>query len=131
MALVIEAVATILEQAGAGTRGQDLFIGELPAEPEACVVLYELPGRPPDLEGPVDYPDVQVVCRARSYLEARGRAEVAFRALHGLAEQVVDGVRFLLIRAQGSPAPLERDENGRHLISCVYSCTVQNPTPWR
>ncbi len=93
--------------------GVDIFLGLIPDQPDDCVVLFEYAGSPPDLHWPGEYPGLQVRVRNTSYPAGRAKIGEIVDLLHGLHEQELDGTRYLLIKARGSPEVLKRDSSNR------------------
>ncbi len=81
----------------------ETFFGFSPARPADCVMLFEQSGFSPDLHCNLEYPVLQVRVRGSGYNSARSKMESIINALHGLCEETIDGVRYLLIKAHGSP----------------------------
>lgn len=106
-------ISTYLKVQGVGTPGTDMFIGLMPDQPDDCVALFEYAGSPPDLHWNGEYPGLQVRTRSKSYATARAKIVEVVKELHGLHEQVLNGTRYLLIKARGSPEVLKRDNNNR------------------
>lgn len=110
---MLEAIGKYLEEEDVGTVGVDIFLGLIPDQPDDCVVLFEYAGSPPDLHWPGEYPGLQVRVRNTSYPAGRAKIGEIVDLLHGLHEQELDGTRYLLIKARGSPEVLKRDSSNR------------------
>lgn len=110
---MIGIIGTYLAQEGHGTLEQDIFLGTMPDKPDDCFSLFEYAGSPPPLHWNGEYPGLQVRTRSRSYLSGKQKAMAISKTLHGMSEITLQGVRFLLIRANGSPEVLKRDETNR------------------
>lgn len=115
MALLLDDIASYLE-----TIGSDIFKGYLPEQPDNCIALFEYAGEPPDLHSNVEYPGLQVLVRSKSYATGRQKIEKVKSILHGVAETMINGHRYLLISARQSPEALPRDENGRVIFVCNF-----------
>jgi len=118
--MLLEDVASYLQSQGTGTIGADIFLGQLPVSPDNVVAIFEYAGEPPDLHWQGEYPGLQILVRNKNYEVGRQKIEQVKNVLHGLAETVVNGHRYLLIRANQSPAFLQRDENGRAIFVCNF-----------
>lgn len=85
--LLADAVSAILQSAGVGTEGTDLFIGRLPETPASAVAVIETGGPPRGLVlgGTVDIeqPSCQIVVRATSRSAGALKARDVFDALTG------------------------------------------------
>ena len=113
---MLREIGTYLQSQGIGTLGTDLFLGLMPDQPDNCVVLFEYAGSPPDLHWSGEYPGLQVQVRSTSYPTARRMIGNIVNILHGMSEQKLSGIRFLLIQAQGNPEVLKRDDKGRVVL---------------
>ena len=111
--MMLKEIGTHLQSQGIGTLGTNLFLGLMPDQPDNCIALFEYAGSPPDLHWSGEYPGLQVRVRDKSYPAGRAKIEQIVRILHGLHETVLDGTRYLLIKARGSPEVLKRDANNR------------------
>jgi len=123
--VLLDDIALYLQQQGIGTIGADIFKGQLPATPDNAIALFEYAGEPQDLHANVEYPGLQVLVRNKSYDAGRQNIEQVRNTLHGLAETVINGHRYLLIQARQSPESLGRDENGRALFVCNFRVTKE------
>ena len=106
-------ISTYLKNQNIGTPGTDMFLGQMPDQPDNCIALFEYAGSPPDLHWAGEYPGLQVRVRNKSYAAGRAKIGEIMTALHGLYEQTLAGTRYLLIKARGSPEILKRDANNR------------------
>ena len=106
-------IGAYLATENVGTVGTDIFLGLMPDQPDNCVSLFEYAGSPPDLHWAGEYPGLQVRVRSVSYPAGRAKIGEIVDLLHGLHEQELDGIRYLLIKAWGSPEVLKRDSSNR------------------
>lgn len=113
--MLLDDIASYLQTAGIGTVGTDIFKGEMPAEPDNCIGLFEYGGgRPEHAPGaPLDRPGLQARVRNLSYPVARQKCQDIQNVLHGIHEQAINGTYYILILANQSPEPLGRDANDR------------------
>ncbi|RKH64119.1 phage tail terminator protein [Corallococcus aberystwythensis] len=119
-------VAQVLDAAALGVSRTatppSLYTGPMPAAaPPQAVAVREVPG-----DAPEDYlgtgrsylqPDVQVLVRGLTYLEAQALARRCWSALHLAAAP-----GYVSCRAQGQPAYLGEDGNHRHRF--VFTVTL-------
>jgi hypothetical protein len=110
---VLADISTYLKNQSIGTPGTDMFLGQMPDQPDNCIALFEYAGSPPDLHWNGEYPGLQVRVRNKSYAMARAKIGEVMEKLHGLHEQTLAGTRYLLIKARGSPEILKRDASNR------------------
>jgi len=108
MTYMVNDLAEYLEDQSLGTVGTDIFCEHMPdtSTVAICTVLYAYPGNPPEKIGGVEWPGLQVKTRGslRSRYSALDRMYDVMNALHSLGETTIEGVRYLWIEAQGSPA---------------------------
>ena len=106
-------IGNYLQAQGIGTLGTNIFLGLMPDQPDNCVALFEFAGSPPDLHWEGEYPGLQVRVRNTGYAAGRVKIEEVVTELHGAHELTLNGTRYLLIKARGSPEVLKRDANNR------------------
>ena len=111
--MMLKEISTYLQSQGIGTLGANLFLGLMPDQPDNCIALFEYAGSPPDLHWNGEYPGLQVRVRNKSYAAGRAKIEEVVTELHGAHELTLNGTRYLLIKARGSPEVLKRDNNNR------------------
>jgi hypothetical protein len=109
------------------TLGTNLFLGELPDEPDTAVALHALPGgRPEYTMGAQDdipqHPEfehhrLQIEVRgpagATAYVDAETLAWTIYRKM-ALTNANLQGIRYLLIEPTAIPAPLDLDKQDRY-----------------
>lgn len=123
--MLLQDIIQILQDNGIGTIGVDIFYSQLPPSPDNVVVAFEYAGEPPELHSNVEHPGLQIMVRNKSYDAGRQKIEQVRNALHGVAETIINGHRYLLIQARQSPESLGRDENGRALFVCNFRVTKE------
>lgn len=126
---VLNEIAAHLAAEGLGTLNVDLFIGKLPNDPDACGVVYETGGIPPEYGFGAagvkhETPAIQVVFRGAlgDYAGPRAKAESAYRALAAVEAQALSGTFYHWIHPQQSPFLLNRDQPERVLIAFNCLC---------
>ena len=118
MSMASEDLKDLLVNAGLNlTFGTNLFIGRMPATPDNCVVLIDVPGREPGLdyqnELVYEYPSVQVIVRNNGYKEGWETINSIREYLHGKHYVEVNSSEYKLIKCTVEPAFLRWDENNR------------------
>lgn len=111
----------VLPQSGSNPAG-NIFESFRPSEPDRCVSVYELPGKPPVRTLGNNFaweePHLQIVSRA-SVDDGWGVAAADARAIWDLlrvvVNQTVNGVYYMIIDPVGNPAQQQLDPNGRPL----------------
>lgn len=124
--MLLDDIATYLQQQGAGTVGTDIFKGFLPDQPDNCIGLFEYAGSPTELtmgtgDAVLERPGLQVRARNKSYSAARSKLDEVVTALHGLANETLGGKRYLLIRANQSPESIGMDASNRNELVVNFS----------
>jgi hypothetical protein len=108
------------------TFGTDLFIGKEPAKPINCVTIFDTSGFAPALglvnQG-YEYPSIQIRVRNTKYINGWDLIEDIKTALHGLAQQTVNGTLYSVIYCSSGPALLDWDDNGN--VRFVVNFNIQ------
>lgn len=117
---MIRDIAQYLQTNGVGTVGTDIFLQQLPANPDNVVALFQYAGEPPDLHWNGEYPGLQVLVRNKNTEAALTKIEHIKNILHGISETTINNHRYLLIRARQSPELLEKDGNNRAIFVCNF-----------
>jgi hypothetical protein len=132
MATILESIGDYLVTNSQGTLGTSIFLGNLPASPDACVAVYENAGSSPAFTMGsggivIDYPMLQIVVRAgrEDYPTARDKAEQIRVLLSSVLEQTISGVHIMRIEPMGSVNLLGVDPQYRPLISVNFRCLVR------
>lgn len=115
------------------TLGTNFFYSTIPESPDNCVALIEDGGVTPLFtQGSnnlpvIERPEVQIIVRHTSYETGRALANELYRILTQVANQTINGTRYLRVQAIATPALFNRDDNRRSLFSCNFE--VQRLTP--
>ena len=130
--MILDAIAAHLAAAGLGlTEGTNLFKSILPDSPDACVAIFETPGRASTkaFGTTIQFENARFQILARSsreslvsgaYSTARSLADSIYVKLDGAGNLTLSGIKYLYIEALQTPFQLERDENHRAIICCNY-----------
>lgn len=103
--------------------GRNVFTGELPADPDDCVVLLGLPGSTITDSRDVkelEFPRFQVVTRAVDYEDAATLLSTVRSTLHGLIGTSFEDYRVLRLHAEQDGGPLGQDDKGRFEFSINF-----------
>jgi hypothetical protein len=123
--MLLSEIASYLESKGVGTRGVDLFAGEIPlTAPEIAVGLIETGGGPPAYvhgknEPVVVFPGIQLRVRAADYEIGRSRIDAIVKELT-FRDAILGGVRYLSVVPVQEPIDVGRDDNDRHQFVCNF-----------
>lgn len=117
---LLDALADKLVTDGLGTLGTTIFIGQIPASPDACVVIYEGRGAGPEqVFGAsvvaIERPAIRVVCRTgrNEYPEARVKALAVRASLGAIRNATISGVVFYSVYPSSDLYPLGLDDKER------------------
>jgi hypothetical protein len=130
MAEILDAIGSVLQTAGIGTSGTNLFLSRSPDTPDACVVVYESGAGSvmytQGTSGPALYKtNIQVVARAarEDYPTARTKISAVATALEAVNETTASGIRLLRAEQLGRPIPMGYDGNDRPEIALNFTVT--------
>lgn len=129
MADVPAAIGSILASAGVGTAGTDLFGGEMPDSPDACVVVLEAAGFGPmftmgaSTGAAIRRPRIRVLARAAAfdYAAARTKIDAVIAALGVIRAQTTGGVTFMTILQETEPFPVRYDDSDRPVLEVDFT----------
>lgn len=117
MALFMTELADFLEDEGLGTKGTDLFVGELPAEIESAIMILAASSDAPDMYLDTQYQTVEIWSRNRDAGSGYQKLEDAFTLLHRRANwDDLPNYHVYFSHALGNVDDLDRDVEGRDLF---------------
>jgi hypothetical protein len=124
--VIYQDISSLMASESIGTLGVNLFWGHMPNTPDTCVVVYEYMGEPPVYSKDAvewERPRLQVVCRAKTYVEAMQKAEAVFELLSNVKRLTINGTLYDSIRARQRPFadPQGKDDQGRFRVFCNYA----------
>ena len=100
--------------------GTDLFISEMPTEPDNCVCVYDYPGEAQGLFGH-EHPSVQIKVRNRDYQTGYNLCRDLKYGLHDeYNNTTINSTRYIRIHCITDIFPLGRDEKNRYLFSINF-----------
>lgn len=123
--MLIEDIATILDDAGVGVLGTDMFIGSLPTTPNNAIVIVQTTGTEPDSELPLDNPTFQILIRNTTYTGGQEKLGDVKDALHQFSNQEIGDTYFYYILANTNGGSIGRDEQDREEFSINFRCSVR------
>lgn len=130
--MILDALAERLRTASVCFPAVDLFIGILPDQPDRCVAIYEYAGAAPlevmvDETATLERPSIQVLVRAgrNDYPTARMLAGSVQATLSAIANETIDGERFLRVHTLSSVNALGTDDNDRPMFSLALQAVVE------
>ena len=130
MSEILDAVGSILQTAGVGTAGTNLFLSRMPETPDACVTAYETGnGYAMYTHGTsgsaLQVTNIQIVARGtrEDYQGPRAKITAVTSAFEAVSEATWSGIRILRMEQIARPAPLGYDDNDRPRITMTYVVT--------
>ena len=111
----------------------NIFIDDLPTDPEVAVGVYLRPGTEPDSKLPYDPRGVQVLVRGTSDPRvALTLAEAIYSELLALRNLTLpDGTYLVYALAEQPPFRMDSDVNGRAIYCLNLQTEIKNPTQFR
>ena len=130
MATALE-IATYLNGLGLGTFATDIFIDDLPPDPDVCCAVNNSGGSAPDGGFGVDgirfeNPTLQILFRgvAGDSEGPRARAQTAYEGLAKIQAEALSGTQYLTVMPLQPPFILERDDQG-HRVVWAFNVLIQ------
>ena len=125
---VLTGLGSVLQTAGVGTVGTNIFYAALPmTEPDNAIALVEYGGASPQWSfNQIEWeqPRVQVQVRSASgYASARTWAQSAWTALAAVKNQAIGGVWYQQVAVLQSPFVLTLDER-EQFVTFVFNVEV-------
>lgn len=116
--MLIRDIAQILQTAGVGSIGSNIFLGQLPVSPDNAVVLYPTGGYPQPLPLLDVKMTAQVLVRDSGYEAGYSRIWQIFNLLDRGGSRFLQAPsgRKMVTQAKQPPEFIERDESNR----CIF-----------
>lgn len=104
------------------TFATDLFISEMPTNPDQCVCIYDTGGEPPEPDYNYERPTLQIRIRGvkGGYLVAHELAQSIRDTLNGEHNYTVNDTRYIAIWAMGDILFIGYDDNHRPLLTVNF-----------
>jgi hypothetical protein len=102
--------------------GTNLFISEMPIEPNECAVIYDTGGYDPEADYNYERPTIQIRIRGNKgeYVDANTLAQDIRDELHGTVNETIDGARYVGIWCEGDVNFIAYDDNQRPEFSVNF-----------
>lgn len=119
-------VATLLQTAGVGTLGANIFIGKQPDTPNACITLFDVGGPSPNPVWGRDSSEYSVLIRGdrNDYNGAHTKAIEVKNALLGLPNQVIGDAIYSLFYMRTDTTFISYDSEDRPTFSQNWRINV-------
>lgn len=122
----IEEIARLLQTAGVGTLGTDLYYSYAPADKESLVAVIDTGGVPPDIDLPTKEPTFQVFIRATSYDAGKAKLDAVRSALHQKRSgTLAGGTYYYYIYAIAEGGHIGLDEAGHDEFSINFKALLR------
>lgn len=125
-------IALFLEDQGFGTRGADIFYGQMPESPDVLLGVFDTPGFAGDPKFAMDFDGLQIQVRGASnngYAAAFSRAKlIQERMLHYAGDTFGDH-NIVAIEPASSVYHLKRDENNRDVFTVNFNVIRELTNP--
>lgn len=120
----------LLVAAGVGVFATDIFIGKMPATPNAVISIIRTGGITPNPKFLLDRPSMQVMVRGdiNGYVAAEVKAVEVKDALLGLISQDVNGDRWVQVNMIGDIVNLGFDDSNRVMFSLNFGLIIEPAT---
>lgn len=117
MADFLDETADYLATQGIGTVGTDIFVGDVPPDPNNLVSLFGITGsnlnRDSRQVGTLHFPRFQVFVRNTDYANASAKLEAVRTALHAKYGIALPNWRIMALHADQEGGPIGKDGEGR------------------
>jgi len=129
---LLDAVGSILQTGSIGTLATDLFLSQMPDDPDLCVVVLENTGASPDMTfgtsvATIEKPRIRVVARAsqNDYVTCKTKIEAARTVLGAVRNQTLQSTKIICILDTTGTYPLNFDGEDRPLLACDFAVWVE------
>jgi len=102
-----------------------IYISKLPDKPDQCIAIYDTGGQAPDPKWLLDYPNVVVMVRAKTYIDARQKIQDIRSRILGLPSQDINGDRWVSITQMGDIVDAGHDEKDRQLLTATFRLIIE------
>src|ERR1700733_2460708 len=123
---IVANIGTWVDPAVNPTTG-NIFMEQQPTAPDQCVCVYHLPGLPPMRTLGNNYawenPKLRITNRVsvdQGYPQAETDAKAIWDLLKPVVNMTVNGVYYMILEPDGSPAPQLLDPNNRPVYVQEY-----------
>ena len=119
-------IALILQDAGVGIIGTDLFIGKQPDAPDASLTVFDVGGTSPNPIWARDEPEFSILSRGSSddYNGGWDKAKEIKDALLGLSDQTIGDAIYALFYLRTDTTFISYDSDNRPTFSQNWRCNV-------
>ena len=103
----------------------NIYISQLPTEPDRVISLYDSGGISPNPRWLLDRPDVTVMVRGKDYADGYAKAEGVKNRLLGIAPQTVSGNSWLGIIQIGDIIFTGYDDKERPIFTLTFRIWIE------
>ena len=105
-----------------------IYISKMPDTTDQCIAIYDSGGQSPDPKWLLDYPNVVVMVRAKTYPDASSKIRAIRSKLLGLPSQDLNGDRWVSVTQLGDIVDVGRDEKDRQVLTTTYRLIIEPAT---
>ena len=119
-------IGALLNDAGLGTTGDDLFIGFEPDGadiPDNCITVYDTGGGEQDPANAIDNSTVQVRVRNKNYENGFNKINDIKKYIEGKGEVVVNNTTYVGFWTRTNIAHISRDAKNRNIWTVNFRVT--------
>jgi hypothetical protein len=119
---IFDDIGWYLEDQGLGTRGTDIFVAELPSDPNDCLAIFGQVGLETNhFIKDLYSPRFQVIVRSADYADGIQKSSDVRDTLHAIYSILMQDSFILKCHAEQEGGPIGRDEKGRFEFSINFS----------
>lgn len=124
--MIIDEIATLLQQSGVGTVGTNIYIGQLPQDVEDAIMLLAVPSPEPDKYTGIEYQDFDIWARFKTTDDAYNKLHEIFLLLDRRDAYTLPSYEVYFIHALGRIEDLDRDIEQRKLLKLSFRAIYRN-----
>lgn len=117
---LIEEIATLMQTAGIGTLGTNLYVSYLPADICPAIAVIDTGGMTPDIDLPTKEPTFQVFIRDASYEAGKAKLDAVRALLHQKRNGTLTTTYYYYIYALAEGGHIGRNEAGQDEFSINF-----------
>lgn len=102
-----------------------IFISKMPAEPDNCIALFDSGGQNPDPKWLINYPQLTIMVRGKSWQDVYPKINNIRSRLTGLDSQDVNGDRWVSLNQLGDIVNAGHDEKDRALLTATFRFIIE------
>lgn len=119
--MLLQDIAQLIQDAGIATRFNidtqtgDMFVGEMPDQPDSAIMLVTVPSPSPNQDIPTEQLSFEIWSRDKSTLNGHNRLRNVHRQLHRKGNFQTASSYVYFIKSTDQVNDMDKDEKGRKL----------------